>query len=62
MKFFCENYGLKNLIKKPSSYKNPSNLTCIELILTNVSRSLQSMYLEVSKVHLLQKQGCMISI
>ena len=42
MKFFCENYGLKNLIRQPTCYKNPSNPACIDLILTNVSLSFQS--------------------
>ena len=39
---FCENYGLKDLIRQPTCYKNPSNLTCIDLILTNVPQSFQS--------------------
>ena len=38
MKSFCENYGLKNLIKQPTCYKNPSNSTCIAVIITNVPR------------------------
>ena len=42
MKSFCENYGLKNLIRQPTCYKNPSNPACIDLILTNVPRSFQS--------------------
>ena len=42
MKSFCENYGLKNLIRQPTCYKNPSNAVCIDLILTNVPRSFQS--------------------
>ena len=42
MKPFCKNYGLKNLIRHPTCYKNPSNLVCIDLILTNVPRSFQS--------------------
>ena len=42
MKSFCENYGLKNLIRQPTCYKNPSNPVCIDLILTNVPRSFQS--------------------
>ena len=42
MKSFCENCGLKNLTKQSTCYKNPSNLTCIDLILTNVPRSFQS--------------------
>ena len=36
MKFFCENYNLKSLIKQPNCYKNPDKPTCIDLILTNV--------------------------
>ena len=42
MNFFCKNYGLKNLIRQPKCYKNPSNPVCIDLILTNVPRSFQS--------------------
>ena len=42
MKSFCENYGLKNLIRQPTCYKNPSNPVCIDLILTNAPRSFQS--------------------
>ena len=42
MKPFCKNYGLKNLIRQPTCYKNPSNPVCIDLILTNVPRSFQS--------------------
>ena len=42
MKFFCENYGLKNLIRQTTCYKNPSNPVCIDLVLTNVPRSFQS--------------------
>ena len=42
MKSFCENCGLKNLTRQPTCYKNPSNPVCIDLILTNVPRSLQS--------------------
>ena len=32
---FCESYGLKNLIKVPTCYKNPQNPSCIDLIVTN---------------------------
>ena len=39
---FCENYGLKNLIRQPTCYKNLSNPSCTDLILTNVPRSFQS--------------------
>ena len=41
-KSFCENYGLKNLIRQPTYYKNPSNTVCTDLILTNLPRSFQS--------------------
>ena len=44
MKLFCENYNLKSLIKQPTCYKNPDNPTCIDLILTNVPRSFQSIF------------------
>lgn len=39
---FCENYGLKNLIKQPKCYKNPINPTCTDLILKNIPQSFQS--------------------
>ena len=42
VKSFCENYGLKSLIRQPTCYKNPSNPVCIDLNLTNVPRSFQS--------------------
>ena len=42
MKSFCENYGLKNLIRQPTCYKNPSNPAWIDLILTNVPHNFQS--------------------
>ena len=31
IKSFCENYGLKNLIKHPTFYKSPSNPTYTDL-------------------------------
>ena len=42
MKTFCDSYSLTSLIKKPTCYKNPSHPKCIDLILTNVSRSFQT--------------------
>ena len=42
MKSFCENYGLRNLIRHSTCYKNKSNPVCIDLILTNEPRSFQS--------------------
>ena len=42
MKAFCDNYGLKIFVKQPTCYKNPSNPTCIDLILTNVPQKFQS--------------------
>ena len=35
MDALCDNYGLKSLIRQTACYKIPSNLTCIDLILTN---------------------------
>ena len=42
METFCETYGLKNLIKVPTCYKNPQNTSCIDSILTNSPLSFQS--------------------
>ena len=42
MTSFSLNYGLKDLMREPACYKNPSNPTCIDLILTVLSRSFQS--------------------
>ena len=39
IKAFCDNYNLSSLIKQPTCYKNPSNATCIDLILSNWPRS-----------------------
>ena len=41
IKIFCGSYNLKGLIKQPTSYKNPDNLTYIDLVLTNNPRSFQ---------------------
>ena len=30
MKWFCENYNLKSLIKQPTCYNNPNKPTCID--------------------------------
>ena len=42
MKEFCEIYDLENLIKKPTCYKNPSNPSSIDVILTNKKSSFQN--------------------
>ena len=39
---FCGCYSLKNLIKKPTCFKNPDNLKCIGLILTNRQKLFQN--------------------
>ena len=44
MKTFCDSYSLTSLIKQPTCYKNPSHPKCIDLMLTNVSRSFQTTY------------------
>ena len=42
MKAFFNNYNLTSFIKQPTCYKNPSNPTCLDLILSNTPRSFQS--------------------
>ena len=39
---FCGIYNLKNLVKKPTCYKNVENPSCIDLILTNSQHSFQN--------------------
>ena len=39
MKSFCQIYNLKNLLNKPTCYKNPTNPSCVDLNLTNKPRS-----------------------
>ena len=39
---FIRTYGLKNLVNQPTCYKNPKNPSCIDLILTNRSKSFQN--------------------
>ena len=47
IKTFCNNFDLANLIKEPSCFKNPENLSCIDLILSKQPRSFQnSFYIE----------------
>ena len=41
MQSFCDNYSLKSLIRQPTCYKIFKKPTCIDLILTNMSRSFQ---------------------
>ena len=42
MKEFIDAYDLKNLVNKPTCYKNPANPSCIDLILTNRCMSFQN--------------------
>ena len=42
---FMNIYNLKNLIKGPTCYKNPGKPSCIDLILTNESRSFHSSHI-----------------
>ena len=37
----CDLYKLKNLVREPTCFKNPENPSCIDLLLTNCSRSFQ---------------------
>ena len=38
---FCDLYKLKNLVREPTCFKNPDNPSCIDLFVTNCSRSFQ---------------------
>ena len=38
---FLEDYHAKNLVKDPTCFKNPENPSCIDLFITNSSRSFQ---------------------
>ena len=42
---FMNIYNLKNLIKGPTCYKNPGKPSCIDLILTDKSRSFHSSHI-----------------
>ena len=42
MNEFINMYGLKNLGNEPTCYKNVNNPSCIDLILTNRSKSFQN--------------------
>ena len=39
---FSKSYSFNSLIKQPTCFKNPENLNCIDLILTNKPRSFQT--------------------
>ena len=41
MKHFCQIYGCKNIVIVKTSFKNPINPTCIDLIITNKPKSFQ---------------------
>ena len=44
IKIFYDNFDLTNLIKEPTCFKNPENLSCIDLILSNRRRSFQNSF------------------
>ena len=39
---FCEKYKLPNLVKHPTCFKNPENLSSMDLLLTNKPLSFQT--------------------
>ena len=39
MQIFCDTYNFTNLFKSPTCFKNPKNPSCIDLMLTNWSKS-----------------------
>ena len=44
MSSFCDTFDLTSLMKEPTCYKSPDNLSCIDLILTNKPLSFQNSY------------------
>ena len=42
MKRFRNTYGLRNLIRRPTCYKNSENFTCIDLLVTHIPLSFHS--------------------
>ena len=42
MKSFCQIHNFKNLLDKPTRYKNPTNPSSVDLIITNKPRSVQN--------------------
>ena len=42
VKDFCDVYGFTHLIKESTSYKNPNNPKCIDLMLTNKNCNFQN--------------------
>ena len=42
IKSFCQIYNFKNLLDKPTCYKNPTNPWCVDLFLTNWHRNFQN--------------------
>ena len=40
MKSLCQIHNFKNLLDKPTCYKNPTNPSCVDLIITNKPRKL----------------------
>ena len=43
MPFFCEIYHLTDIIKQPTCFKNPSNLSCIDPFLNNNANCFQKL-------------------
>ena len=41
----CIPFKLKSIVKEPTCYKNPENLSCIDLFLTNCPRSFHNICL-----------------
>ena len=42
-KSFCQIPNFKNLLGKPTYYKNPTNPSCIDLIITNKARNFKTL-------------------
>ena len=42
IKSFCESYRFRSLTKDPTCFKNPENLSCTDLVLTNSPYNVQN--------------------
>ena len=42
MESFCQIYNFKNLLDKPTWFKNSTNHSCVDLLITNKPRSFQN--------------------
>ena len=54
----CDLYKLKNLFREPTFFKNPENSSCIDMLLTNCSRSFQDTQVIEADSFRFSQYGC----